>query len=467
MSAGVGIAARPSWVTLWPSGVPCLPDLLFVEEQRSVREACRDAMAALGYKVSVCDSASQALRLLDALAIDIGFVSVKGCREIELVKALKRRRPLLEVVVLSGDSKVESAVEAIKAGAYEFVPKPLSLQRLVGIVERLTEDATFPARYQYNHDSSVPSESFCSLAGHGSAVKALNRMVAKCAHSAHPVLITGEDGTGKELAARAIHEAGTGREHAFVAVDCGSIEAEGLERALFGYAEQDDAGSIRPGLLDRANGGTVFFAEVDKLSIAIQSKLSRVLSTKKVQPVGGAESIPVSVRIIAGSEHNLRDLVSSGAFRRDLYFGLSVLELCMPLLRERLEDIPTLAQHFLDRFSRESGRTLHLSTEALQVLMAHSWPGNTRELEYCVVAACANCSGRVVRPADLPADLMAPRALTQSATLPDIAPLCELEKKAILAAITTAGGDKIKAATQLGIGKTTLYRKLKEYGVRI
>jgi two-component system response regulator HydG len=295
----------------------------------------------------------------------------------------------------------------------------------------------------------------------------LFRIIEKAAQSSHPVLILGESGTGKELVARRIHFSGESRKKPFIVLDCGSLLPTAMENELFGYAKGAFPGARRAqdGLFTQAEGGTVFLDEVGELPVNLQAKLLRAIQEHEIQPVGGTKKIPANVRILAATSRDLEQAVVEGRMRRDLYFRLNVLTLRIPPLRERKQDIPLLAQYILERLSHRGGRPYPLSEEALKAMVAYDWPGNVRELEGCLERACAMTSGPVLQLADLPSRVQ--DALRGgSYGLPNgvqIEPLAELERQAILSAIDQLNGDKLLAARLLGIGKTTLYRKLKAY----
>jgi two-component system response regulator HydG len=283
------------------------------------------------------------------------------------------------------------------------------------------------------------------------------------------VLILGESGTGKELTARSIHYSGPFRDKPFIPVDCGSLVPSLIESELFGYVKGAFTGAVRAkdGLMAAAEGGTIFLDEVGELPIDLQAKLLRALQEKEIRPVGGTKAIPVNVRILAATKRDLEEGVQQGTFRRDLYFRLNVLTLRVPPLRERKQDIPLLAGHILERVARTTGVQRNISDDALKLMLNYDWPGNVRELENCLERACALTSGPTVHPGDLPTMLQnfhAPEPVVAvNVESSGIRTLAELEKRAILHAMTTVNGDKLEAAKQLGIGKTTLYRKLKEY----
>jgi len=282
------------------------------------------------------------------------------------------------------------------------------------------------------------------------------------------VLILGESGTGKELVAKSIHFAGVFRAKPFIPVDCGSLVPTLIESELFGHVRGAFTGAMHPkdGLLAIADGGTVFFDEVGELPIDLQAKLLRAIQEKEIRPVGSVKRVPINVRILAATNRDLERAVAEGTFRRDLFFRLNVLTLRIPPLRDRRQDIPLLVAHILERIGRDSDREMTISDDALKALVNYDWPGNVRELENSLERACALSSTHQIQLRDLPTQIYgAPMdAMGMSQANNGIVPMAELEKQTILNALTQVNGDKMLAARLLGIGKTTLYRKLKEYG---
>ncbi|MFP5207051.1 MAG: sigma-54 interaction domain-containing protein, partial [Acidobacteriota bacterium] len=322
------------------------------------------------------------------------------------------------------------------------------------------------------------SQGLGSMVGRAAEMEKLYRILSKAAQGTHPVLILGESGTGKEMVARTLHAYGPNAQKPFLPVDCGSLVPTLIESELFGYVKGAFTGANRAkdGLLVSAQDGTVFLDEIGELSLDLQAKLLRALQEREVRPVGATHRLPIRARIVAATNRDLGAMVESGSFRKDLFYRLNVVNLRLPALRNRREDIPLLAAHFLDRISREHGRKFTLSDEVLRTMMRYDWPGNVRELENSVERACALSSGPVLHLGDLPTQLQqqglearrAPAAVGEqesAGSAPSVRPLADLEREAILDAIRTLNGDKLKAAHLLGIGKTTLYRKLKEYGI--
>jgi DNA-binding NtrC family response regulator len=324
------------------------------------------------------------------------------------------------------------------------------------------------------------SQGLGAMIGRSPEMEKVYRILSKVAQSTHPVLILGESGTGKELVARTIHAYGPNGQKPFLPVDCGSLVPTLIESELFGYVKGAFTGANRSkdGLLVSAESGTVFLDEIGELPLDLQAKLLRALQEREVRPVGATHRVPIKARIVAATNRDLSAMVENGSFRKDLFYRLNVVNLRLPSLRDRREDIPLLAAHFLDRISRERVGKFTLSDEALRTMMRYNWPGNVRELENSVERACTMSSGPILELGDLPTQLqntgLEARRITLEAGQPaengaksaaPVATLADLEKQAILSAIRTLNGDKLQAAKLLGIGKTTLYRKLKEYGI--
>ncbi len=452
-----------------PCETSALLNLLIVDGDRLLRDACRDAATALGYHTSTSQSAEQVLWSIDSHAIDVVLLDLNlpDPGRLDILREIKHRRPDVEVIVVSANATVDSAVQAMKNGAYEYVAKPFGLREFKLLLERVAAHLRHKVENRRFSERIKSDKGFGKIIGRAPEMDRLYRTIGKAAQSAHPVLILGESGTGKEMVARAIHHSGTFRDKPFIPVDCGSLVPTLIESELFGYVKGAFTGATqsKPGLLAIAEGGIVFLDEVGELSVDLQAKLLRALQEKEIRPVGSTKQVPINVRILAATNRDLEQAVAQGEFRHDLYFRLNVLSLRIPALRERREDIPLLAKTFLDRLSRVSGRRHELSDDAMNLLLAYDWPGNVRELENCIERCCALSSGPVLHAADLPSSITGVAAqLANRAPETRIVPIADLERQAILGAIAQLNGDKLMAARLLGVGKTTLYRKLKDYG---
>jgi len=448
-------------------------NLLIVDDERSIREACREIAQSLGFTAYVADSAEQAYRLLESQTFDAALLDLRlpGAGGLEALRRIKERRPEAVVVVVTGYGTVQSAVQAMKNGAYDYVTKPFSVDELKLLLERVSSHLKLKSENRMLREKVKSKQGFGGIVGRAPEMEKLYRIIAKAANSVHPVLILGESGTGKEMVARSIHYSGPFRDKPFVPVDCGSLVPTLIESELFGYVKGAFTGAnqSKDGLMAMAEGGTIFLDEVGELPVDLQAKMLRAIQEKEVRPVGSTRRVPINIRILAATNRDLEQGVMQGTFRRDLYFRLNVLSLRIPPLRERRQDIPLLIGHFLDRMTRASGLEKMLSDESLKAMLAYDWPGNVRELENCLERTYAFTSGPVIHTTDLPREIAnLPEAVLSKGNgngdgHPRIIPMAELERQTILNAITELRGDKLQAARLLGIGKTTLYRKLKDY----
>src|SRR5712672_3526242 len=382
-------------------------NLLIVDDERSIREACREVAQSLGFTTFVADSAEHAFRLLETQGIDGVLLDLRlpGTTGLEALRRIKELRPEAIVVVVTGYGTVQSAVQAMKNGAYDYVTKPFSLDELKLLLERAASHLKLKTENRLLREKVKSKQGFGSIVGRAPEMEKLYRIISKAANSGHPVLILGESGTGKEMVARSIHYSGQFRDKPFIPVDCGSLVPTLIESELFGYLKGAFTGAnqAKEGLLAIAEGGTVFLDEIGELPVDLQAKLLRALQEKEIRPVGSTKRIPINVRILAATNRDLEQAVSQGAFRRDLYFRLNVLSLRIPPLRERREDIPLLAETLLARVSRVSGKKHELSDDAMKALLAYDWPGNVRELENCLERTFAFTSGPLIHVTDLPA----------------------------------------------------------------
>ena len=446
-------------------------NLVIIDDERAIREACREVAQSLGFNAFVAESAEQAYRIVEAHGADVVLLDLKlpGAGGLDALHEIKIRRPDAVVVVVTGYGTVQSAVQAMKNGAYDYVTKPFSLDELKLLLDRVASHLKLKTENRMLREKIKSRQGFGSIIGRAPEMEKLYRIISKAAQSTHPVLVLGESGTGKEMVARSIHFSGPFRDKPFIPVDCGSLVPTLIESELFGYVKGAFTGAAhsKDGLLTIADGGTVFLDEVGELPVDLQAKLLRAIQEKEIRPVGSTKRIPINVRILAATNRDLEQAVAQGTFRRDLYFRLNVLSLRIPALRERRQDIPLLAEHFLERMNRDSEQQHALSDEALKVMLAYDWPGNVRELENCLERACALTTNPVIHPADLPTSIATGRVPgARDGTVSKIIPMAEVEKKTILETIEQLNGDKLLAARLLGIGKTTLYRKLKEYAAR-
>jgi DNA-binding NtrC family response regulator len=468
--------------------------VLVVDEDAAVRAACCEIVTHLGYVAYGVDGSAAARAVLRNNGIDILLLDLKGAGDgLELLEEVKALHPEMAVVVMSAFATVPSAVEAMRTGANDLLAKPFASDELGSVLERAAERRTLDLASRRLRDRLRNQQGMGNLIGRSTEMEKLYRILSKVAQSNHPALILGESGTGKELVARSIHAHGPNAAKPFIPVDCGSLVPTLIESELFGHVKGAFTGANRAkdGLLASAGSGTVFLDEIGELPLDLQARLLRALQEKEVRPVGATHRIPIHARILAATNRDLAALVEQGRFRKDLYYRLNVVNLRIPPLRERRSDIPLLAAHFLDRLGRENGIEYTLSDEALRMMVEYSWPGNVREMEHAIQRGATISSGPLLQLGDLSTQLVE-FALQQrrtihpgghpagheygsgtnghdgnghSALAAKIVPLAEQEKHAILTTLDTLKGDKLMAAKVLGIGKTTLYRKLKEYGI--
>jgi DNA-binding NtrC family response regulator len=447
-------------------------NLMIIDDERAIREVCREVAQSLGFNTCVADSAEHAYRMLDSQNIDVVLLDLKlpGAGGLEALHQIRERRPDAAIIVVTGYGTVQSAVQAMKNGAYDYVTKPFSMEELRLLLERVAANLKLKTENRILREKVKSKQGFGGIVGRAPEMEKLYRIIAKAAHSSHPVLVLGESGTGKEMVARSIHFSGPFRDKPFIPVDCGSLVPTLIESELFGYVKGAFTGAVqsKDGLLAIAEGGTVFLDEVGELPVDLQAKLLRSIQEKEIRPVGSTKRIPINVRILAATNRDLEQAVAQGTFRRDLYFRLNVLSLKIPPLRDRRQDIPLLTEHILERMRRATGQERSVSDEAMKAMLAYDWPGNVRELENCLERACALTTGPIIHTADLPTSIHSAGVASpqDGEGTSKILSMSELEKQTILSTISQLNGDKLLAARLLGIGKTTLYRKLKEYSIQ-
>jgi two-component system response regulator HydG len=445
---------------------------LIVDDQEMVRGLCKQVIESLGLQPYLAESGEQALEILDQHAIDIVVTDLKmpGMSGIELLDRIKARNGRIEVVIMTGYASVPSAVQAMKLGASDYIVKPFGTDEVKLVLERLVTTLDLKDENRYLREKLRSRHAFGKIVGHSPQMQHAFKLIQRVAPTHTSVLILGESGTGKELIARSIHDSGPWRDKAFVPVDCGSLVPTLIESELFGHVRGAFTGAVRnkQGILESAGDGTLFLDEVAELPVELQTRLLRAIQEKEFRPVGGTRRVPFAARIIAATNRNLQDAIRQGSFRKDLYFRLNVVSITLPPLRERKGDIPLLAEQFLQDIVAaqrgERGR-MHwtISSEALDRLLTYDWPGNVRELENCLERAVTLGSGPMIQATDLPSNVQSPSPASGDGTSGAVIPLEEMERQAILRALANAGGDKVLAARMLGIGKTTLYRKLRKY----
>jgi two-component system response regulator HydG len=466
-------------------GTLALPDslpplhLLVVDDDAPLRKACCEIAGGMGFVSLSAGSVPEALEIIEQQPVDMLLLDLKlpGGGGLKLLGEVRTRFPKIAVVVMTAFATVSSAVEAMRIGAGDYLTKPFALEQLTAVLGQSSRRLQFDIESRKLRERLRTKRGMGDLIGTSPAMERVYRILTKVATSSHPVLILGESGTGKELVARSIHSSGRHASRPFVTVDCGALVSTLIESELFGHVKGAFTGANRTkeGLLATAEGGTVFLDEIGELPLDLQAKLLRALQEKEVRPVGATHSVPISARVLAATNRDLTAMVAQGQFRKDLYFRLNVVNLKIPPLRDRREDIAILAEYFLERVRRESGEAHSFSEDTLRLLMEYDWPGNVRELQHAVERTCAMSSGPVLHTVDLPTQLQDFSAHQQQTDRSKqnasrqggdaVVSIADMEKQAILDTIRQLKGDKLMAARLLGIGKTTLYRKLKEYGL--
>jgi two-component system, NtrC family, response regulator AtoC len=447
--------------------------LLIVDDEQSIRKLCMTVGEALGYTCMEAESGEAALALLEEqsahmVLTDLVMPNMTG---LEFLEKIKKLLPRTEVAVMTGHGSVETAVQAMKLGAYDYISKPFSpLEELRLFLRRMAEKIQLVEENQFLRDRVDMETDLHGIVGASAKIQDVLRMVSRLKDTRTPVLISGESGTGKELVARAIHFRGAFANRPFVAVDCGSLVPTLIESELFGYEKGAFTGAIRskPGLFQSANGGAIFLDEIGELPLEMQAKLLRVLQEKEVRPVGSNQKVKVDVRIIAATNRDLEAEYRNGTFRKDLYFRLNVVTVHLPALRERRSDIPMLVHWFLDRYAK--GNAIQVTSAAMKCLLQYDWPGNVRELENCIERAVALGDRETIDIGDLPPALIAISSLpvgTGEAATSGLSTtdLEAIERTTIERVFQQVGGDKVRAGKMLGISRATLYRKLKRYNI--
>ncbi len=446
---------------------------LIVDDHPSVRKLCMTVGGSVGFDCVEAENAEIALAQLEDVSPDIVLADLMmpNMSGLEFLPRVKQLLPQTGIAIMTGHGSIETAVQAMKLGAYDYITKPFRVEELKLLLQRMAEKVKLVAENQFLRDRVSTEMELNGIVGSSSKIQDVLRMVARLKDTRTPVLITGESGTGKELVARAIHYRGLLAKKPFVAVDCGSLVPTLIESELFGYEKGAFTGAMKSkeGLFQSASGGTIFLDEIGELSQELQAKLLRVLQEKEVRPVGSNQKVKVDVRVVAATNRDLEEAQKEGKFRKDLYFRLNVVTIHLPPLRERRSDIAALVHYFVDRFA--PGKTLGVSPAAMKCMLQYDWPGNVRELENCIERAVALGSREMIELADLPPALRAQQDSDFSPPVPRAeasvanTDLEEIERDTIQRVIEQVHGDKAQARKMLGISRATLYRKLKRYNI--
>jgi len=445
-------------------------NILVMDDEETMRDSCQQALSRDGNKVAVAEDGVKGLALLERESFDLVILDLKmpGLSGMEVLKKIKEDNPEATVIVITGYATVESAVEAMKRGAYDFIPKPFTPDSLRAIVKRALDRRELALENVLLRSELKASFGPEVIIGQSESMKKVEELVRKVGPTDTTVLISGESGTGKELVARAIHCHSNRRDKPFVAVDCGSLVENLFESELFGHVKGSFTGATatKYGRFELANGGTLFFDEIGNISINIQTKLLRVLQEREITKVGSSQVIKVDVRIVAATNKDLQKAVKTETFREDLFYRLSVVPITLPPLRERRNDIPLLANHFLKKYNRKRRKDIRaISGRAMKALVQYDWPGNVRELENAIERAVVLAENNVVRPSDLLYYGLSVETPSSSDT-GEAKRLIDVEREHIAKTLKIFNGHKGKTAEWLGIDRKTLRSKLKRYGIK-
>ena len=445
-------------------------NFLVVDDEEVMRDSCRQVLSSLGVSVRTAKDGIEGLDAVRDEAFDVVILDLRmpGMDGMELLKRIKEESPGTIVIVITGYATVESAVEAMKMGAYDYLPKPFTPDEMRAVIARALEKKELLAEREYLRDELRTRVGTDLVVGENSGMRTVLDLISRVGPTDSTVLITGESGTGKELIARTIHRLSLRSARPFVVVDCGALVENLFESELFGHVKGAFTGAVvtKHGRFELANGGTLFFDEIGNISLNIQAKLLRVIQEREVTKVGGTRPVRIDVRIIAATNKNLQEMMKEGTFRDDLYYRLGVVPINLPSLRERRQDIPLLAEHFLKEYNRRRKKDItEILPEAVDLLVKYEWPGNVRELENTIERAVVLTGNSVIGPDDLVCQgLLA--GFPENSRHRRHGHLAEVEGKNIQEALETFNGNRTRAAKFLGIDRKTLLRKMKRYGVR-
>ena len=443
--------------------------ILFVDDDHQILSIVEQFISRWGYDVSTVSDGREAIEAVRKEAYNIVFTDLimPEMGGMEILKEVKQLSPDTEVVIVSGYGTIESAIEAMKLGGYDFLQKPINFDRFKILIDRIIEKQALKEENQRIRSRLKERYKYDELVGMSPKMQEIYSVIDKISFGSPTVLIEGESGTGKGLTASVIHKNSDRREGPFIPVNCGAIAESLLERELFGHVKGAFTGASKDsvGLFKAADGGTIFLDEIAEISPAVQVSLLRVLQEKKVRPVGDTRETEVNVRIIAATNKKLDEAIKNKTFREDLFYRLNVISITMPPLREIREDVPLLIKHFIAKHNpNETGTIPDVTPDAMGKLMGYHWPGNVRQLENTIQRAFALGVSDVIRVSDLPSEIVQPQDKTV-ASVSDYN-LKEIEKKTILRALQKVGGNRAEAAKLLGINTTTVYRKMEKYDIQ-
>jgi nitrogen regulation protein NR(I) len=463
-----------------------VPHVLIVDDELNIRRVLAAMLAREGYEVTTASDGEQALAVLQKAPVHVVVTDLVMPRlgGLELLQRVSAEFPDVPVIVITAHGTVDSAVQALKAGAFDYITKPFEQEELKKVIAKATR--AHEIERQNVHGPTAEGEK-APLVGHSAAMRQIYDIVSKVADSPSTVLITGESGTGKELIARELHLGSSRRDKPLIKVNCAAIPKDLVESELFGYEKGAFTGAVgsKPGRFELADGGTLFLDEIGEIPVEMQVKLLRALQESEFERVGGIKTLRVDVRLIAATNRDLKALIADGRFREDLYYRLNVVPVSLPPLRDRREDIPLLVAHFITKYNRRLGKRVErIDEDAMRALLHYGWPGNIRELENLMERSVLFAEGPVIQGASLP-DALRERSVTPAAPIAAVGPLgaiaapsgasmkeivrqaqAELEKELISRALDETGGNVTRAAKRLQISRKSLQVKMKELGLR-
>jgi two-component system response regulator AtoC len=441
--------------------------LLVVDDDPITLDLLKEVLSKEGYGVETALSGEEAIKqgmdtFFDLIVTDVRMGEKDG---MEVLRSFKKISPETTVIMITAFGSIETAIEAIREGAFDYISKPFKLDEIRFTIRRALEQRRLLQENKFYRQELLDKYQFENVIGRTPQMFQVYKTIAKVADTKSTVLLYGERGTGKELIARSIHYNSLRNNRPFIPVDCASIVETLIESELFGHVRGAFTGALstKKGLFEEADGGTIFLDELSNLSLSIQTKLLRFLQEHEIKRVGGTESVRVDVRVIAATNQPLEPLIKNGKFREDLFDRLNVVSITLPPLRERKEDILLLANHFLQKFSEENHKNIsHISPEALEILIQYAWPGNVRELEHTIERAVILTPHPIILPEDLPRKIFEEAKGAEMLFPEESLPLKEVEKRYVLKVLQETKGNKKKAAEILGIDRTTLYRILEK-----
>lgn len=444
------------------------PKILVVDDDRDSRAAMAQLATQWGYRVASAPDGQEALALArgsrpDVILTDLIMPTMGG---MNLLQSLKEAQPDCVVVIVTGQGSIDTAVEAIRCGAYDYIEKPLEPPRLRLLLQRALEKKRTEHEVESLRQVVRRLGPGGKFVGQSEAMRRVLELVQKVAPSKASVIVTGQSGTGKEMVARAIHQLSPRRDKPFVAINCSAIPPSLMESEIFGAEKGAFTGADqrRLGQFELADEGTLFLDEIGELPHELQAKFLRVLEEERLRRLGGKGEVEVDVRVLCATNLDLKEEVRAGRFREDLFFRLNVFQIHLPPLRERAEDVPLLAAHFVAKFDRESGRRIQgIESRAMELLKAYSWPGNIRELRNALERAVILTDGAQIGPDHLPPEIAGAAVAAEAIRLPLGRPMAEMERAYILGTLAKNGGNRTRTAALLGISEKTLYNRLKEY----